>query len=175
MEKLEEKLKIESEILSKKRELKYAAESLERVKSDTNDLLIMKEKVTKEIDQRNTELTEVLNKISDAELAWALKKQAEIDEIEKKNKKADEILALKGTLEEKEKNLTQIKEETTKIRNENRSLELKLAADKMLLEVKEKEIIQLQKDHEAQNKAARDDIEQIKQRLLKIIESIQAI
>lgn len=140
MEQTEIKIKIEAEILTLKRELKYITENLTWLKADTNEIIATKERVTLEISERNDELNKILNEISDEKLKWALERQAQMDELAEKNSQAENILKRKAELNEQEEKIRQIELSDIEIRNETRRLELKNLADKTASEAILKQI-----------------------------------
>lgn len=172
---MEEKLKIEGEIVSLKRELKNTRESLEHAKSDISDIISIKERVTNEISERKDELTKVLNDISDAELKWALKKQGEIDELDKQRKECREILARKAELDEQEKRIQKIHDDTVVVRNDNRALELKIERDMTVLKAKEREIEDSKKAIEDYQAQKEEEIEKFKSGVLLLAETVKTL
>lgn len=165
----ETKLKLEGEILILKREFKYASENLARVTTDTQDVINTKDRVTKEIDERNKELTKVLNDISSEKLTWALEKQAQMEKIEEKEKKADEILKKEAGFVEKEVTIKKIEEKNTDVLNETRRLELKVADDMLLVKNKEKEVEASKKEIENDRKELEKKQGAFKERVLKVL------
>lgn len=152
MEQTEAKLKLESEIVSLKREHKYALENVSRVKLDTNELISTKERLNKEISDANYTLTKVLNDISDSKLAWAIEKQKEAEKITNKNIEVQKILDKESELNKKEEEVKETEKKITGLRNENRQLELKLEKDNIALDVKRREIEDKNKDLEQEKK-----------------------
>jgi len=147
----ETKLKLENEVLSLKREHKHALENLERVKSDTLDIIKAKDKATKELNERGEELLRVINEISTEKLTWIDDKSRQLGELKEKNTEADKILARKDELDLQEAKIKGIEENIVKVRNENRQLELKLERDNTALDVK-KRAIEDEKDKLEQEK-----------------------
>ena len=140
MEQTESKLKLEGEILALKREYKYALENLNRVKVDTAEIISTKERITKEIGERNEDLNKILNEISEHKLTWALEQQGQMDEISIKKAEADKILERKGELDIQEEKIKKIASDNVEVRNETRRLELKIKEDQTALKVKEREL-----------------------------------
>lgn len=167
---LEQKLKIESEVLAIKRELKYATDSLSRVKTDTQDIINTKERVTKEIGERNKELVEVLNDISNAKLTWALERQEQMDSLSQKHKEADEIIKTKSEIAVTLSEIKKVEEKNTDILNETRRLELKVKNDELLLKNREKELENGQKALEKREKTLENDKKEFKNKVLKVLE-----
>lgn len=172
MEQTELKITLEKDVLELKRQYKYALENLERTKSDTNDVLAVKERVTKEINERNEELTKVLNDISNEKLTWALKKQSEIEEIEQKNLKAEQILKKESDLAIKEIELKKIKEETVDIRNEARRIELANKGEALKFDERDRDIVTAQKQLEADKDSFTTEKQLVKNSVSKLLAKI---
>lgn len=169
----EQSIQIEGEILNLKRELKYATESLARVKADTQDVIATKERVTREISERNEDLTRILNEISDQKLKWALERQGQLDEIALKNSEAQNVLNRKAELNQQEEKIRQIESNEIKARNEARQLEFKNEQTKVDFENREKQIKVLQGIVDEDRKKLEKDKEEFKQRVLKVIKTVE--
>jgi len=140
MEQNEQNIKMESDTLNLKREYKYAVENLNRIKTDTSEAIATKERVTKEINERNEDLVKIIAEISDAKLNWALERQKQLDEIDEKNAQADNVLKRKGELNEQEESIRKIETKNTEVLNETRRLELKVKQDQAIFETTKKEV-----------------------------------
>jgi chromosome segregation ATPase len=169
----EEKLKIEGEILNLKRELKYATENLARVKADTQDVINTKERITKEIGERNDDLTRILNEISDQKLAWALERQGQLDEIANKRSEADNILKRKGELNEQEERIRKIEQSEISARNEARQLELKVKDEKDIVNAERRRLEDDIKEFEKEKVKFAKDKENFKEKVIKVIKTVE--
>ena len=175
MEQIENKIKLESEINSLKREYKYALENFNRVKSDTNDVLLVKERISKEISERNDDLTKILNEISNEKLLWSTKKHEELKEIENLKSEAQNVINWKTDLNKKEEELRQIEATTIEARNEQRTLELKNKNTALEFENAQKVIKIQKKDLEDSMKKFENDKKQFKESVVNVIEEVNKL
>lgn len=170
---IEEKLKLENETLTLKREYKYALENLNRSKTDTAEIITTKERVTNEVNERNKELTKILNQISDEKLQWALEKQREYDEIAQKKSDAENVLKRKAELNDQEERIRVLEASEIDARNEARRLELKNETTKLDFENREKQIKVLQKIVDDDRSKFEKDKENFKEEVIKIIKKVE--
>lgn len=171
----EQTIKIEGDILRLNRELKYATESLARVKADTQDVIATKERVTKEINERNDNLTQILNDISDAKLAWALEKQVQLKELEDKRTEVDSVIKRKAELKEQEETIRKVEAEAVKARNEQRALEFKNEQTELDFENREKQIKVLKKEVDDDRKVFEKDKDNFKDSVIKVLEKVKTL
>lgn len=136
----EENLKTESATLELKREYKYALENLARVKSDTNDILAIKDKARIEVDERNKDLTKVLNDIANAKLIWLQEQNEAWDKVSKKESEADNIIKRKVELNKQEEEIRKIEANNILARDEARRIEFKNEQTATAFEVRENEL-----------------------------------
>lgn len=169
----EEKLRIESETASLKREYKHASESLARLKSDTSDVMVVRDKVTKELNERNEELLSILNDISSAKLAWVQEKNKQLDELAVKQSEADNVIKRKSELNAQEEKLRQIETETINARNEARQLEFQNAQKTTEFENKEKDLTGKVQNILLMEKKLEKDKEDFKHKVIAVIETIK--
>lgn len=175
MEQTEQKLIIEGEIVSLKREHKYALDTLGRVKADTAEIIGVKERVTKEIEARQLELTKVLEDISQEKLKWAIDKQGQLDEIANMKSEAQNVLNRKAELNKQEEDIRQIEAKNTDVLNETRRLELKLEGDKTALKVEKKEIQEEKTAIKTEKVELKKEIQSFKEKLVKVLEEANHI
>lgn len=166
----EQKIKLEGEIATLKREYKYAFENLARIKEDTVEIISTKDRVTREIAERNVDLVKILNDISDAKLTWALEKQKDMDELALKNSEADKILTRKSELDKQEEELRLIEVKNTQILNETRTLELKIKDGEATLKARENEIDSEKKRVEKKEVKLEKDQEEFKKKVVQVLE-----
>jgi chromosome segregation ATPase len=137
---IEEKVRLENEILTLKREFKTISESLSRAKSDTGDLITLREKIISEIDEAHKKLNEVLLQISNEKLKWVSEKNTEIEQLDEKNKEAEKVL---NRIDEVTSILEKIKiseQNATDSLNEARTITLNNERASIDLAVREKQI-----------------------------------
>jgi len=169
----EQSIQIEGEILNLKRELKYATENLARVKADTQDIIATKERVTREIGERNEDLTHILNEISDQKLKWALERQGQLDELNLKNSQAQNVLNRKAELNKQEEAIRKLEASEVEARNEARRLEFKNEQTKVDFENREKQIKVLQGIVDEDRKKFEKEKEEFKNSVLKVIKTVE--
>lgn len=171
----EEKLKIENEITALKREYKYALDNLTRVKSDTNDIIAVKDRVTGEIADRQTDLTKIINEISSEKLTWATKRHEELTDLENKQAEVQNILKRKAELSEQEETIRQLEANDIEIRNEMRRLELKLEADKTAIAAQKREVEEAIKKSNDLIEVVQSEQEEFKKRVQKILKEVDKL
>jgi len=171
----EQKLKIETETSLLKREYKHALDNLTRVKSDTNDIIALRDKVTIEIHQRNGELNEILLEISNAKLKWMAEKQSQLDELNDKNAQADNIIKRKAELNEQEEELRKIEADDVEIRNETRRLELKVQAEKDSIDTEKRQLEEDEKELNKREEKLSNDIKDFKKKVSDVLIEVQQL
>lgn len=149
---VEEKLKIEGEILSLKKEHKHMLSVVDNLKKEVTVLLQAKERSEKAISDNKAYLTEVLNDISDAKLKWVTQKDKEMEEIALMKKEAQKVLDRITEVDTKLSEDKVILQKNTDILNEKRRLELKMKQDKTIFET-EKRALEKEKEDFSNDKA----------------------
>ncbi len=172
-ENIEEKIKIDNEIINLKREHKYAFENLNRLKSDTAEIISTKERITREIAERTEELNKVLLEISSAKLQWINERQAEIDKLAEKEAQAENVIKRKAELNTQEETIRQIEAKNTDILNETRRLELKLKEKETELDVHEKNVLKLKKSAEEESQKSKEETRKFKMSILKLFKTVE--
>lgn len=170
-ENTELKIKLEIEISNLKKEYKRVNESLLKIKYDFSSILSTKERLIQEIDDGNNKLNIVLNDISNAKLAWISEKENQLLELDRKNKEVDKILSRKSELDLQEENTKILNEDTKKIINENRQLELKIKKDVVNLDVKIRDIEEKEKILENENLKLEKRKKDFGNKLLELVKS----
>lgn len=171
--KIEEKLKIDNDILVAKRQYKLVFQQLEDLKSEYNQVATATEKKKELLDSYKTELTEVLNDVSNARLSWAVEKDEEWQKINNKKTEVDNILKRSSELDKKEEDLKKIEQKDTDIRNETRRLELKIEQDKTILSSKEKDIATEKDNIKKEKEDFIKEKEQFKDKIIKQLKEWQ--
>ncbi len=164
---------MENDIFALKRDYKHALENLTKVKKETAEIITTKEKVTKDFEDKQIELTEVINQISQEKLDWATHRHQELEEIEKKNSEAGNIIKRKGELNLQEETIRQIEAKNTEILNEIRRLELKVQEEKTDLASKEKEIEDSKKAVRAQQEETQKATKEFKSSIINLIKTVE--
>lgn len=168
----EEKLKIENETLSLKREYKHALENLTRVKADTNEIIATKERINKQINETNEELNKTLLDISSAKLNWMTEKEKDLQELAKKNSEADNIIKTKEELNIQMEQIRKIELNNIEVLNETRRLELKVEADSNTVKSRERQLIEDRKIFDEEKLKIGNDKEDFKNKVAKILNEI---
>lgn len=148
-DKIEEKLKIEKQILEMRREYKLISYQVDEKKQEFNTILDTIDKNKAILIEQKELLTEVLNDISSARLSWAIEKDEEKQKIADKLNEVNKILEKEKELDEKKSEVQEILNKNIKILNETRTLELKLDDDKNLIKSDMRAIKDEKKDLEA--------------------------
>lgn len=171
----EKKLRIENETLNLKREYKYALENLARVKSDTSDILTIKDKSSAEINERNRELQRILDEIASAKLSWLQEQSKGMDELDKKNSEANNVLKRKAELNRQEEDIRKIEASSLEARNEARTLEFKIEQEKTAIEVRENQIKNRENEIKRREEKLSKDIDNFKEQVVKSLEKVNSI
>lgn len=171
----EDKIKTENDTFALKRDYKHAVERLEEIKKDTAEILNLKEKAQKELDEARTEILKVKNEISDEKLAWTTHRHTELKDIEDKQGEVKSILDREQDLNKKEQKINDTLEKNTQVLNDKRQIELTLKRERTALEVKERELesekVILQ---DKENKLATDK-QDFKSKVAEIFNSIETL
>lgn len=172
---VETKINLEGEIETLRREVKIWTEKLGLIKKEFHvitELIAGKQTMLESV---RKDLEKVTAEISTARLSWANEKTSEMDNIKLKNSEADNIIKLKGELNKQQEDIRQETQKNTDVLNENRRLEQKLESDKLVLENKEKTILNELKELEtAKNELAKDK-ENFKQRMTGLLDNLDEI
>lgn len=171
----EEKLKMENDTANLKREYKYALENLAKVKSDTNDVLTIKENTLTLIGQKTNELNNLSIEISSLKLAWMQEKSREMEEISTKKSEADNVIKRKAELNKQEEEIRKIEASDILARDEARRLEFKNEQTTTAFEVRENEIKNHYKEIERREKKLDKDISNFKLSVVKALEQVNNI
>lgn len=171
----EENLKLENDTLHAKREYKHALENLERVKSDTNDIISIRDKATRELNERNAEKLRVENDIASMKIAWLQEQSRALDDLSIKNSEADNVLKRKAELNKQEETIRQITAKDIEARDEARRLEFKNEQDKTALDVRESHIEGRKKELDTRESKMASDMKNFKERIIKVIQEVENI
>lgn len=171
----EEKLKIENDTFALKRDYKHALERLEIVKTETNEILSIKDKALKDLDEAREEFKNIKNEISQEKLDWTTHRVAELEEIDSKKDKVESILSREESLNTKEIQNKAILDKNTEILNEKKRLELKLKDDMTALEVKEREIDDKKKEIETKIEDLEINKINFKSKVVEVLKQIELI
>ena len=128
----ERKLKIESEILALLKQRKDTKTSLEILKEEQADVLVLKDKNVKDIEKQGELLLSAKNKVSDERLKWGIERDAEKAELKDKKVEVDRILAKAVELDKQEAKIKEIFEKNADYIKEKRQV---------VLDIKDKEAI----------------------------------
>ena len=171
----EENIKIENDTFALKRDYKHALENLTTTKKEVADLINIKEKLVKEIDEKQAELTKVTNDISQEKLDWASFRHTELVDLETKQTEVDKVLKRKSELDDQEEVIEQKILENTDILNETRRLELKVKDDKTAVEAKENQLKEDKKVFEDDKIKLSKDKEEFKNKVVKVLKEVNEL
>lgn len=169
----EENLIIERDTFALKREYKYALENLSSVKKDTQDAITVKEKITRDVAEKNLELTTILNRIAEEKTLWAQYRYKELLELEGKQMEVNEVLKKKSELEVAQEKIDSTKQRNTEILQEKRQLELKIDQDKTAVEVREREVEEQKKKIKKQEEKLLKDKQDFKEKVIGVLQQIE--
>lgn len=172
---IEEKLKIEMDNTTLKREHKNLVALVAGIKSEYASTFSIVESNKKLIEEQSAYLTEIQNDISNAKLNWLSEREAQMSEITDMKSEAQNVLNRKAELNEQEEKIRQIEANDIEVRNETRSLELKLAQDKKDIEVLERDLIENKKKHEIEKAKLLKDKKDFKERVAEVLKEVEKI
>jgi hypothetical protein len=171
----EQKLRLENEVVSLKREYKHALENVSKVKEEVNELLSLKDRTSQEIDKKKLELDKVLEDISSEKLNWALERRNQLEEVAVKISEADNVIKRKAELNKQEEEIRQIEARDTEIRNEARRLEFKNEQDRTNLQAEKRALDAREKEIEKSREVLEKDKENFKKRVLLVIKEVEKL
>lgn len=166
---------MENDTFAIQRDYKRALEALSKTKSETAEVIAIKEKVEGQIEVKQAELTQIINDIAQEKNDWAQFRHSELKEIEDKKAEVQSVLNWKADLNKKEEELRKIEADDIEIRNETRRLEFKNDQDKTALEVKEREIEGKRVELGLREEKVIKDIKNFKSDVIKILEKVSEI
>lgn len=173
MEEIEEKLKLERDIIEARHQYKIIFNQLQDTKKEYHAVLAAVESKAKFLEEQKSYLAEVLKDISNARLSWAIEKDAEWQKINDKMAEAENVIKRKQELNIQEQLLRDIEQKTVEERNEQRQLELKNQQELKLLEAERKQIIEDRKKLLTSKNAFIKDKEHFKEELNNFIKECQ--
>jgi len=171
----EEKLKKEKEVSDLKREYKIANENLIKIKSETNEIVELKDRVKEEIEVKKEELNKILGEISSEKLMWALERQKDIDDLHNQKSAAQNILNRKAELNEQEEKIRQLEAKEIEARNESRQLELKVQADKDIVNAEFRRLDTLKEEFEEEKSKLLKDRTDYKAQVIKVLKQVDKL
>lgn len=166
---------MENDTFAVQRDYKRALDNLSKTKLETAEVIAIKEKVQKQIEEKQAELTQVLNDIAQEKNDWAQFRHSELKEIEDKKSEVQNVLNWKADLNRKEEELRKIEAIDIEIRNEARRLEFKNEQDKTAFEVNEREIEGKCVEIGVREEKVKKDIEDFKNRVIEVLEQVKEI
>lgn len=135
---IEEKLNLEGEINTLKREKKHLISETSTAKREYLAIVDLIDTKKKQLEEDKKYHAVVIEEISNAKLSWATEKNSELSKLAEKNSEADNVLKRKAELNLQEEEIRQLVQKDTDVLNEARRLELKVDADKLDLENRER-------------------------------------
>ena len=123
---IEEKLKLENDIATLRRELKNILAQTTGAKSEYNSIVGLIDSNKKLLEEQKEYLVNVQNVISQAKLDWMQERNQEMDKLAEKSAEAENIIKRKGELNEQEETIRKLEANDIEVRNETRRLELKV-------------------------------------------------
>lgn len=172
---LAEKLKIETEILTLKRELKNVMQQTTSLKTEYAAIVALKENTETQLSEQKEYLITVQNDIASAKLSWANERSEEMDKLTQKMAEAENVIKRKAELNAQEETIRQIEAKNIDTLNESRRLELKLGNDKLELDTQSREIEKGKKDLEIKRENNLKEIADFKVSVLKVLKSAEKL
>lgn len=172
MEQTESNIKIESDTFALQRDYKYALANMAKIKAEAAIIIATKEKVTKEVEEKQSELTEVLNQIAQEKNDWAQFRHGELIELENKQSEANNVLKRKKELNEQEEALRQIEASDIEVRNETRQLEFRIEQEKTAIEVRENQIKNKEEEVKHREQKLLKESKDFKEKVAKVLEEV---
>lgn len=166
---------MENDTFALQRDYKRALDTLSKAKSETADVIAAKEKVERQIEEKQGELTQVINDIAKEKNDWAQFRHAELKDIEDKKSEVQSVLNWKSDLNKREEELRKSVAKETEIRDEARQLEFKNGQDKTALEVKEREIEGKRVEIGIREEKVIRDIGNFKNKVADVLDKVQEI
>lgn len=168
MEQIETKIKLESDIITAQRDLKYTLSQLTNAKNECNSVMKLKDNLLVQIEEAEKYLTEITKDIASAKLAWVTEKEEQAKELADKMYEAQQVIDKKSELEHEVLKIQKIKDDVTEARNEKRQIEFNIKQEKEQLKnmqagIKEN-LITLEKENallEEKKQKFKDEITQI--------------
>lgn len=145
MKTIEDKLKLETEITALQRELKKYSSLVADVKGEYGEILTVLENNKKLISEQEVYYKNILNDIAQAKLQWVTERHNQMAEIDSKKKDIEGILAKEVELQTLENKIKLDTEKNTTILNETRRLELEIADKNLLIDARQRELVDLEK------------------------------
>ena len=174
-ENTEQKIILENDIFGLKRQKKYALEDLAKLKAETAEVLAIRDKARAEYEDKQKDLTDIINRISEEKLEWANHRHAELAEIDEKKGEVKKILDTREALVLKEKELKEIEVKNTAIRNETRQLELKIDNEKKQIMAEKREIELIKLSVDKKEKELEDSKKVFKQKVEAVLLEIKSL
>lgn len=171
----EEQLKLENETSLAKREHKQTLEKLSQIKGDVTDLMTLRDKITREIEERNAELTRVQLEINEEKLNWIGEKQGQIQELNNKFAEADTIIKRKAELNEQEEKIRKIEANDIEIRNETARLKLEVEGDRTAVLAEKRILEDEKKELSLKEKKIEKDILDFKNKVVEVLKQVEKI
>lgn len=172
---IEEKLKIEGETASLKRELKLIFGQLDSKKQEYHSTSALVEKNKILLEKQNSDLKTVLNDIATSKIEWINEKTQQLNELIKKESEADNVIKRKSELNEQEEKLRQIEQSTIDARNETRQNILTVEGKEATIKAKEREILEREKSIEIEKEKIIKDRLDFKNKVVEVLKKIEKI
>lgn len=166
---------MENDTFAIQRDYKRALEALSKAKAETAEVLAIKEKVEKQIEERQTDLTHVINDIAQEKNDWAQFRHSELKEIEDKKSEVQNVLNWKSDLNKKEEEIRKIEAGAIEARNEARTLEFKNGQAMTAVEVKEREVEEKRVEIRLREEKVLKDIEDFKNKVIGVLEKVNEL
>lgn len=172
---IEEKLKLENDIATLRRELKNILAQTTGAKSEYNSIVGLIDSNKKLLEEQKEYLVNVQNVISQAKLDWMQERNQEMDKLAEKSAEAENIIKRKGELNEQEETIRKLEANDIEVRNETRRLELKVQEDMTGVKAKER-ALEIEKDklEERENKLLKD-VQNFKEKVAKVLKEVEKI
>lgn len=173
MNDIEEKIQIEAQFSEARKQLKDTLAELDIAKKERIALESIKERNSTLIEEQGELLKNIKNEIAKERQEWSSEKHAELEVIDSKKDEIKAILAKGVELERKEIELTKLKEEAVKARNEARELEIKNKAEALQNETQLRSFELREEDIAVAANKSKEDMSKFKQNVIELIKSVE--
>lgn len=175
MDNLEEKVILDIDFAKARKQLKDTLADLDVAKQELSTSRSIKERNDVLIEEQTTQLKEIGNQIAKEKQEWASLKHSEMEWIDAQKDQINAILKKEKQIQEKEIDLIRLSNEITESRNEQRRLEIKNKDELDIIKEEKKILEQKEKKLEEERQLDQKKMEEFKDRVIKLIESVKNI
>ena len=169
----EEQIKTEQDTFALQRDYKYALRNLEKIKTETFEIISLKDKTNAELTEKRADLKQVMDDIAQEKVDWAQHRRKELEKLEEKEKEIQTLLKKQSEVEKREQNTADLLRKNDDILQETKRLELKVNNEKVALEAKKRDFETTQKSFSDQITNFETEKKEVKSKLNSLIQQWQ--